>query len=86
MAEDPDGAAGDPCSDALERLYEFLDGELTPERRQALAEHLDRCPPCLDHKDFEADLRALVAHCCQERVPESLRQRVAQALEAERSG
>ena len=68
------------CEDALHTLYDFLDGELTAERRAAIQAHLDDCAPCLHAFDFEADLKLLVARSCRDQVPESLRVRVAWAL------
>lgn len=70
------------CSEAVEVLYHFLDGQLTEERRILIKRHLDDCPPCLDAFDFEAELRIVIAHKCRERVPEELRWRVAKAIRA----
>lgn len=68
------------CSEAVEVLYHYLDGQLTEERRVLIKRHLDDCPPCLDAFDFEAELRIVIAHKCRERVPDDLRLRVAQAI------
>lgn len=68
------------CTEAVEVLYHFLDGELTTERRLLIQRHLDDCPPCLDAFDFEAELRVTIAHKCREAVPETLRLRVARAI------
>lgn len=77
---------GPECQEALDRLYFFLDGELTEERRSAIQYHLDGCSPCLEAFDFEAELKMVVGQRCREAVPEHLRQRVAEALaEASRS-
>ena len=70
------------CSEAVEVLYHFLDGQLTEERRILIRRHLDDCPPCLDAFDFEAELRVVIAHKCRERVPDELRWRVAKAIRA----
>jgi mycothiol system anti-sigma-R factor len=72
--------AGD-CGDALETLYNYLDGELTPERRAAIQRHLSNCAPCLSAFDFEAELKAVIARSCRDQVPESLRKRVAEVIE-----
>jgi mycothiol system anti-sigma-R factor len=71
---------GGECESALKTLYSFLDGELTPERRRAIQRHLDECSPCLQAFDFEAELKVLVARCCRDQVPESLRIKVAEVL------
>jgi mycothiol system anti-sigma-R factor len=68
------------CTEAAELLYSFLDGELTDERRYLIQLHLDDCPPCGDAFDFQVELRLVVQQKCRERVPEHLKQRVADAL------
>jgi mycothiol system anti-sigma-R factor len=81
------GEPGVDCNETIERLYHFLDGELTDDRRREIQHHLDECSPCLDAFDFEADLRRVIANRCKDHVPDSLRQRVLQVLlEEERGG
>lgn len=80
-----EAAAAGNCEDALDTLYHFLDGELDDERRRHIQEHLDRCSPCLEAFDFQAELKLVVAQRCRETVPEHLRARVAEVL-AEASG
>jgi mycothiol system anti-sigma-R factor len=69
------------CRDALHRIYHFLDGELTSNRRVKIEEHLDGCSPCLRMFGFESELRKLVADRCREEVPEGLRARIAHAID-----
>ena len=76
---DVGGSPGD-CADSLKELYTFLDGELTDERRVAIQTHLDGCSPCGERYDFEAELRVVIQRRCKEQVPESLKQRVFEAL------
>jgi len=71
------------CEGTIERLYHYLDGELTDERRAEIKQHLDECSPCLDAYDFEAELRRVIAQRCRDRVPEHLVLRVRSVLEAE---
>lgn len=75
--------AGNDCDDALTQLYEYIDGELTPDRRATIKAHLDDCGPCLDAVDFEDALRKVLADRCRDTVPDALRQKVAAAIEAE---
>jgi mycothiol system anti-sigma-R factor len=75
-----DDLVGGGCQEALETLYNFLDGELTAERRAAIQHHLDQCAPCLEAFDFEAELKVLVARCCRDQVPEGLRQKIEAVL------
>ncbi|MFQ5557414.1 MAG: mycothiol system anti-sigma-R factor [Acidimicrobiales bacterium] len=74
---------GLPCDDALRQIYDYLDGTLTNEKRAAIQGHLDHCSPCLGAYDFEAELRQVVARRCRDEVPESLRIRIFEAIEAE---
>ena len=78
--------AGHECDDALHELYGYLDGELTVERRVTIQRHLDDCPPCYEAFDFEAELRIVIARKCTETVPDSLKQRIADALADETAG
>lgn len=76
---DPDIPPG-KCNETLHELYHFLDGELTPARRDRIQQHLEDCPPCYEAFDFEAEIKAYIADKCRERVPESLRTRIAEAI------
>ena len=50
------------CREAIERLYEYLDRELTPEVREEVERHLRMCGDCVKHFEFErAFLRFLEA-------------------------
>jgi mycothiol system anti-sigma-R factor len=73
------------CDEALNELYTFLDGELTDARRTRIRTHLDDCSPCLEMFDFEAELRIVIKHKCQEQVPDALRQRIFDSLTAAES-
>lgn len=41
------------CHAAVERLYEYLDQELTPEVRAAVEHHLQSCANCFQYFEFE---------------------------------
>jgi len=71
------------CREVLHRVDHFLDGEMTPERRDEIARHLDRCAPCLRAFGFETELRRLIANRCRDQVPEELRTRIAAAIDHE---
>jgi mycothiol system anti-sigma-R factor len=74
------------CDDTLHELYQFLDGELTDQKRQHIAQHLDACPPCFEAYDFEAELRLVIAAKCREEVPESLLRRIAETIQQSQDG
>ncbi len=68
------------CEEVIHRIYHFLDGELTPEKRAEIQRHLDDCPPCIEAFEFEAELRMLVSRGCREQVPDELRTRIARLI------
>lgn len=69
------------CTDALHEIATFLDGELTDEKRDAIAEHLGDCPPCEGVAKFEAELRAVIADRCQSEAPSSLVDRIRKEID-----
>jgi mycothiol system anti-sigma-R factor len=71
------------CVEAVHELYHYLDGELTEERREEIRIHLDWCGPCSGAADFEAELRRVIANRCRDRVPQSLMERIAAAIDEE---
>lgn len=69
------------CQEALEHLYEFLDGELTAERAQRVREHLAACQPCEECFDVEqAFLKFIEARCRSKGAPPELRRRILREL------
>lgn len=73
----------DDCNETLKELYGFLDGQLSDDDREHIRQHLDDCSPCLEAFDFEAELRMVIRHRCIDQAPDSLRERIARAIEAE---
>jgi mycothiol system anti-sigma-R factor len=71
------------CGETIGRLYEFLDGELTIERRAQIQRHLEECSPCFQAVGFERELRVVISSRCRDRVPEDLMKRIKAALQEE---
>lgn len=71
------------CDESIGRLYSYLDGELTEQRRVEIARHLDLCGPCVSAFGFETELRKVIANRCKDHVPDTLIARVADAIQAE---
>jgi mycothiol system anti-sigma-R factor len=71
------------CVEAVHELYSYLDGELTETRREEIRIHLDWCGPCGGAAQFEAELRKVIANRCKDRVPQTLIERVAAAIDEE---
>jgi anti-sigma factor (TIGR02949 family) len=41
------------CREALKKLYEYIDGEITPVDKDKVRAHLEVCRPCLTYFEFE---------------------------------
>ena len=65
-----------PCTQVLDRIYAYLDGELDDVDCAKVRQHLDECGPCLARYDLERTVKTLVARSCSEVAPDGLRQRV----------
>jgi len=68
----------------LDRVYEYLDGELDRTKVHNIKEHLDECGPCLREFGLEEAVKAIVKRSCHDRAPADLRQKVLWRIEAAR--
>ena len=65
------------CNDCVERLYAFLDTELSEADLRSVRAHLEGCDDCDEHFVFEARFLDQLRECCTSDVaPAELRQRV----------
>ena len=75
-----------PCSEVLDRVYTYLDGELDKHRIAEIRQHLDECSPCLEEYGLEEAVKRLVAkHCGCDPVPHDLRAKVLERIEQVRA-
>jgi anti-sigma factor (TIGR02949 family) len=75
------GAAKMTCAEALERIYEFLDGELTSEVEERIRQHLGVCRQCYPQfRHEEVFLRFLERRAQIVSAPPALRRRIMQML------
>jgi mycothiol system anti-sigma-R factor len=65
-----------PCSEVLEKVYLYLDGEADSHDQEHVRIHLDECAPCLRKYGLEQAVKALVARSCTEQAPAELKDRV----------
>lgn len=69
------------CEEAIKRLNEYLDHELTEEERTVVVKHLEICKPCFSKFTFEQtliiSLRAKLSSLC---APTPLRERLKNLL------
>ena len=69
------------CEEAVKRLNEYLDHQLTEEERSVVLKHLEICKPCLNRFSFEStlmtSLRQKISRLC---APEGLRDKLKNIL------
>lgn len=70
------GSCGNNCTDALDRLWEYLDAELEAPDSEVVRAHLADCQGCLEEYDVEVVVKNLVRRGCQEVAPDTLRMRI----------
>lgn len=69
------------CGQALDRLYEYIDKELTPVRSAEVRAHLEKCAPCLALSKFEDSyVQFLEARTRVQGAPDALKKRILQQL------
>jgi mycothiol system anti-sigma-R factor len=64
------------CTEAVERLWEFLDHELDDHDRQAVEAHLAFCRRCCGELEFARHLRRLLATKSAGEPPDAVRVRL----------
>jgi anti-sigma factor (TIGR02949 family) len=72
MAECP----GIPCGEAMARLWDYIDGELTPETEARVKTHLDACAHCYPELDFHRGFCEFLRRTREAPIPPELRRRV----------
>jgi len=71
------------CSEALHRVFEYLDGELPDSERGKIAAHLAHCAACLQQYDIDTMVKGMVKRsCAQESAPAHLRGLIVQRITA----
>ena len=69
------------CSQALLRMFEYLDGEMTGADAHQIQAHLDECAECLRQYHVDQMVKLVVKRaCCSEQAPVTLRQTILQRL------
>jgi mycothiol system anti-sigma-R factor len=69
------------CSEAVGRLWEYLDGTVGDADREALEEHLSRCRRCCAELEFAEEMRGFLARSALEEVPDDVMDRLNATLE-----
>jgi len=65
------------CTKTIERLYPFIDRELSEQELEEIREHLEMCPPCAKHFAFESGVLRFINDVCRSvEAPAALRAKV----------
>jgi anti-sigma factor (TIGR02949 family) len=64
------------CAQALKRMFELIDRELSDEDREAVERHLQACRSCLSRAEFERALKSKVEALSQSDVPSKTLDRI----------
>ncbi|GAC1327705.1 MAG: hypothetical protein NVSMB17_02110 [Candidatus Dormibacteria bacterium] len=69
------------CEGTMQKLHQYVDRELTVQELGEVKQHLEDCPPCQRHFDFEEQLKLLVHRkACPEQAPKQLLNRILASL------
>lgn len=69
------------CAEAVNQLWEYLDGTLADGDRAAIEEHLTFCRRCCGEVEFAEELRGFLAREAAEEIPNDVRIRLLATLE-----
>lgn len=66
-----------PCSQVLDQMFAYLDGELDERHVHLIRAHLAECGPCLSEHDVDSMVKKLVHRSGGgDKAPEDLRERI----------
>jgi mycothiol system anti-sigma-R factor len=69
------------CSEAVRRLWAYLEDEVSAADRAAIEAHLDVCRRCCGELEFAGELRAFLGRSAALQLPEEVRARMAAFLD-----
>jgi anti-sigma factor RsiW len=69
------------CTQAVNQLWEYLDGTVDDAERGLIDEHLARCRRCCGELEFARELRATLADAAHDDLPDDVLHRLHQTLE-----
>ncbi|HEY1305126.1 MAG TPA: zf-HC2 domain-containing protein [Vicinamibacterales bacterium] len=68
------------CEQALQRLLEFIDGELPDDAHESIERHLLVCRSCFSRMEFESRLKQRLSTLSSGDVPTQSRDRIRELL------
>ena len=73
------------CTEVIEAVYLYLDGEIEHDTLDRIRHHLDECSPCLREYGIEREVKLLIARSCCEQAPPGLRDAVVRRIHTVRT-
>ncbi len=65
-----------PCSEAVARLWDYLDRALSAADQARVEQHLAFCRRCCGELEFARELRAFLAAAATDEIPADVRERL----------
>ena len=65
-----------PCSEAVRKLWDYLDNAMSPEDQERVEKHLSFCRTCCGELEFAKELRAFLASGSAEELLVDVRARL----------
>jgi mycothiol system anti-sigma-R factor len=69
------------CTEAFNRLWEYLDDTVAVDDRVLVEEHLARCRTCCGELEFAKELRGMLARRPADHLPADVLQRLNRTIE-----
>jgi anti-sigma factor (TIGR02949 family) len=64
------------CEQALKRLLEFIDRELSDSEQDSVERHLQTCRSCFSRMEFESRLKQRLSALSSDEIPQKARDRI----------
>lgn len=68
------------CEQALARIFEYVDRELSGDEREAMEHHLQTCKSCFSRAEFERRLKGKLVQLRDEEATPAARKRIEDLL------
>lgn len=70
-----------PCSEAVRRLWDYLDNAISPEDQERVEQHLAFCRKCCGEVEFAKELRAFLNSNAVGEIPAEVTERLQRFVE-----
>jgi mycothiol system anti-sigma-R factor len=70
-----------PCSEAVRRLWDYLDQAISPDDQEKVEKHLSFCRRCCGELEFAKEMRTFLATSSAEEIPAHVKERLERFVE-----